>query len=113
MRVATIMKTCWRSAACAVVLAVGGLGLGATPAKAQAFGLSIARPGFALGVSSGYPGYYGGYYPGYYPGYPVVAPGPVVVPPPVIVPRPYVVARPYYYGGYYRPYHAHRRYYYR
>ena len=55
------MKTNWRIWAMAGVIAVGGLALGTSPAKAQGFGFS-----FSTG-----PGYYGG-------GYPLVAPAPVV-----------------------------------
>ena len=63
------MKTNWRIWAMAGVIAVGGLALGSTPAKAQGFGFS-----FSTG-----PGYYGG------GGYPLVAPAPVFVAPAPVV----------------------------
>jgi hypothetical protein len=100
------MKALLRTVAMAGVLSVGGLGLAASPARAQAFGFGYASPGLSFGVATGGFGYYGGY--------PLVAPAPVVVAPaPVVVARPLVVPRPYYrgyypayrpYGGYYRGY---------
>lgn len=93
------------------VVSAFSLGLGATPARAQAFGFNYASPGFSFGVGAGGYGGYGAY-GGYYGGYPMVAPAPVVVAPGpmVIAPRPLVVApRPFYggyYGGGYRPYYG-------
>ncbi|MDR3632753.1 MAG: hypothetical protein P4L84_02895 [Isosphaeraceae bacterium] len=105
------MKTILRSLALTGVVAVGSLGLGATEARAQAFGFNYASPGFSFGVGNGgYGGYYGG-------GYPLVAPAPVVVAPAplVVAPRPvFLPPRPYYYGGYYggyRPYYPRGGYY--
>ena len=86
------MKTKWKIWAIAGVIAVGGLTLGTSPAKAQ---------GFSFGFSTG-PAYYGGYSPLVVPAPPVV-----VAPTPVFVPQPYVVApRPYYRS--YRPYGGYR-----
>jgi hypothetical protein len=91
------MKTIGRSMMLAGALAVGFLGFGATPARAQAVGFGFAGPGGSFGFSAGG---YGGYgYPGY--GYGVVG-APVIVGAPVVVPGPVVVPRPFYGGGYYR-----------
>jgi hypothetical protein len=100
------MKTISRSLAVAGVLAIGSLALGASPARAQAFGFSYASPGLSVGVGTGA-------FPGYYPApYPLVAPAPVVVPAaPVIVPRPVLVPRPYYFPGYYGAFRPDPRYY--
>jgi hypothetical protein len=99
------MKTFGRSLTLAGVLTVGSLGLGSTPARAQAFGFGYASPGLSFGVGSGGFGVYGG-------GYPLVAqvPAPVVVAP-VVVPRPIVVPPPYYRGYYYGGYRPYPRYY--
>ena len=58
------MKTLWRSIFLTGILTVGGLGLGATPARAQGYGFGVTAPGFSLGVGGG------GYYPGYCPALP-------------------------------------------
>lgn len=60
-----MMRRTIKSISLASVLALGGLlAAGATPARAQLFGIST--PGFQMSI--GGPGYYGGYYGGY-PGY--------------------------------------------
>src|SRR5262249_52411012 len=110
------MRLTNRSIVFASVAAAGILGLGATPARAQAFGFGFSSPGFALGVGNAGFGYYGGPYYGGGWGYPYIAPAPYVVPPSVVVNRPYVVRGPYgwgrpFYGGYrygYRPYRPYR-----
>lgn len=102
------MQNLVRSLVLAGVAAVGSFGLGATPARAQAFGFSYASPGLSFGVGRGaFGGFYGG---------PVVAPAPVVVAPaPVVVPPPPVIVapRPYVYGAYYGGYRPYYRGYYR
>ena len=105
------MRRIGRSMMLAGVIAVGVLGWGARPAKAQAFGFGYSSPGFSFGLGTGGYGYYGG---GYVAPAPVLVPGPVVAAP-VVVPRPVIVGRPYYgYGyrqGWYRPYpYRYRRY---
>jgi hypothetical protein len=89
-----MLRTFGRSLAVAGVLTVvGGLGLAATPAKAQGFGVGVATPGFSLSVGGRGYGYPGGYaYPGGY-----VYPGGYTYLPPVVpyysAPR-YTVVRP-------------------
>lgn len=112
------MKTIGKSLAFTGLLAVGLLTVGASPARAQAFGFGYSSPGFSIGVNTGGYGYYGG---GVYPGYPVIAPAPVVVAPrvPYVVPGPIYGPRPFYrppvvygprvYGGGYRPYRYYGR----
>ncbi len=96
-----------RSMMLAGAMAVGLLGFGAVPARAQAVGFGYAGPGVSFGFSTG--GYTAFGYPGpvvgaYAPvvGAPVIVGAPVVVPRPVIVPGPVVVPRVYYGGGFYR-----------
>jgi len=105
------MKTIGKSLAFAGLLAIGFLGFGAVPARAQGFSLGYSSPGFSVGVNTGGYGYYGG---GVYPGYPIVAPAPIVVAPrvPYVVPGPIYGPRPFFrppvvygprvYGGPYR-----------
>jgi hypothetical protein len=109
------MNVQFRALALAGILAVMFVGLGASRAQAQGYGVNINVPGFSMSVGGGIPGAYGIYAPGVS----VVAPSPVVVGSsypvytPYYAPRAYVVPRTYYYGapyygysgGWYRPYH--------
>lgn len=89
------MKTFTRSLVMAALLAVGGLGLAASSAQAQAYGSPYANPGYRLG--------FGGYAPGaYYGAYPAQA----------RMPRPPVAHRPNH-GGYHHAGHHHGGHHYR
>jgi hypothetical protein len=103
------MKTFSRSMWLAAALAVGIVGVAASPARAQGFGFAYNSPGFSMGIGTPGYGFYGG---SYYGPYPYVAPAPVVVPGPVVAPAPFIVQRPFFprrfygygYGYRYRPY---------
>jgi hypothetical protein len=94
------MKSNGKSLVLAGILAVGCLGLGSTPARAQGFSFGLSTPGLSVGVGQGPYGYSGGVFAGY----PAVVGGPVVAGPVVAAPVvPYVVRRPFYGPRVYAP----------